>query len=32
LFGGKHAKEVFGAKGFPCFEVKGHGASLDVRL
>jgi hypothetical protein len=32
VFGDKLAKEVFGAKGFPFLEVKGHGASLDVRL
>jgi hypothetical protein len=32
MFGGKLAKEVFDAKGFPFLEVKGHGTSLDVRL
>jgi hypothetical protein len=32
MFGGKLAKEVFDAKGFPFPEVKGHGASLDLRL
>jgi hypothetical protein len=32
LFGGKLAKEVFDAKGFPFLEVKGHVTSLDVRL
>jgi len=32
VFGGKLANEVFGAKGFPFLEVKGHGTSLYVRL
>jgi hypothetical protein len=33
MFGGKLAKEVFGAKGSSgSFKVKGHGSSLDVRL
>jgi hypothetical protein len=33
MFGGKLAKEVFGAKGSSgFFKVKGHGSSLDVRL
>jgi hypothetical protein len=33
MFGGKLAKDIFGAKGFVGFlKVKGHGSSLNVRL